>query len=110
MPAPDKVAVTSAEGFYASALGRAERLRLPKARTAEGIDDEIALLRLRLHRLAKDHPDQLELLLKGVNSLVRAVALKYKLSGRPEDDLWQNVVGVLKGIGGILDPERFDEV
>lgn len=97
-------------GFYSSALSRAERMHLSKARAQAGLDEEIALLRVRLHRLAQEHPEQFELLLKGINSLVRAVAARYKLSDRPAEDLTKNIVGVLKGIGGALEPERFGEL
>ncbi len=100
----------SAAGFYSSALSRAERMRLPKARLAEGMDEEIALLRVRLHRVADQQPEQCNLLLKGVNALVRAVALKYKLSDKPAEDLSKNIAGVLRGIGGALEPERFGEL
>ncbi len=103
-------ATDSAAGFYSSALSRAERMRLPKARATEGLDEEIALLRVRLYRLAQEHPEQLELLLKGVGTLIRVVALKYKLSGKPADDLSSSITGVLKGIGGALEPERFGDV
>lgn len=109
MLASDRPAA-SASDFYASALSRAERTRLPKARAAEGLDEEIALLRVRLHSVAREHPEQLELLLKGVNSLVRAVALKYKLSDKPAEDLSKNIAAVLRGIGGALEPERFGEL
>ena len=108
---PDKhEPAASASGFYSSALSRAERMRLPKARMAEGLDEEVALLRVRLHSLAQEHPDQLDLLLKGVNALVRAVAMKYKLSDKPAEDLSRNIMGVLKGIGVALEPERFGEL
>ena len=100
----------SAAGFYSSALTHAERMRLPKAKATEGLDEEIALLRVRLHRLAQEHPEQLELLLKGVGTLIRVVALKYKLSGKPADDLSSSITGVLNGIGGALEPERFSDV
>ena len=96
-----------AAGFYASALSRAERLRLPKARRTEGLDEEISLLRVRLHRMAKEEPEKFELLLKGVTALSRLVALKYKLSDRPAEELSKNIAGVLRGIGGALEPERF---
>ena len=100
---------TSASGFYGSALSRAERMRLPKARVAEGLDEEIALLRVRLHRVAQQHPEQFELLLKGVNSLARAVALRYKLSDKPAEELSKNIAAVLEGIGKELAPEHFSE-
>ena len=77
---------------------------------AEGLDEEIALLRVRLHRLTQEHPGQFELLLNGVNTLVRAVATKYKLSDKPTEDLSKNIAGALQGIGTALEPERFGEV
>ncbi|MBI4338788.1 MAG: hypothetical protein HY680_02405 [Chloroflexi bacterium] len=96
--------------FYASALSHAERLRLPKARSMQGLDEEIALLRVRLHRAAQEHPEQFELLLKGVSVLVRLVAARYRLSDRPAEELSQSILGVIRGIGGTLEPERFGDV
>ena len=97
-----------AEDFYASALTEAERVRLRTAKSIEGLDQEIALLRLRLHGLAQEHPEDVEKLRKGVETLVKAVALKYRLSRKAEKDLYENLVGVLRGIGGALWPEAFD--
>lgn len=97
-------------GFYADALSQAERIRLPQARQIEGLDDEIALLRVRLGSLAAEHPENIELLLKGIGVLVRAVAARYRLSKKAENDLYQSVLGVLRGIGGALHPEGFDGV
>ena len=99
-----------ASGFYESALSRAERARLPKARATEGLDEEIALLRVKLHHLATEEPEKFDLLLKAVTALARLVALKYKLSDRPTEELSKNIAGVLRGIGGALEPERFDGV
>ena len=98
-----------AAGFYDQALDAAERVRLPRAREIEGLDEEIALLRVRLSRLVEEHPENMELLLKGIGMLVRAVGTRYRLSPRAEDDLYQNMLGVIKGIGGALHPEGFDE-
>jgi hypothetical protein len=93
--------------FYADALSEAERLRLPKARSVAGLEEEIALLRVRLFRAVQEHPEQLELLLKGVNVLVRLAALRYKLSDKPAQELAKSIEGVLRGVGGALYPERF---
>ena len=73
-------------GFYEESLSRAERVRLSKARRVDGLDEEIALLRVLLSRLAEEHPEKLELLLKGIGLVVRAVAIKYKLSPQSERD------------------------
>lgn len=101
-----KQPVTEPEGFYVQALSQAERVRLSKAHEMEGLDEEIALLRVRLLRLAEEHPEKLELLYKGVDLLIKAVAARYRLSKKSEDDLYQNVLGVLRGIGDTLWPEE----
>ena len=90
---------SKAPGFYTEALSAAERMRLPKARDVEGIDEEIALLRVRLFQFAKEHPDQLDLLLKGVTLLVRAVTTKYQLSPKAKKDLTESIEGIINGIG-----------
>lgn len=93
---------TDLEGFYQEALSQAERLRLPRARQVKGLDEEIALLRLRLLSHAKEHPEEFELMLKGVALLVRAVATRYRLSPAAQQDLEQSMAGVLNGIGRSL--------
>lgn len=99
-----------ARSFYASALSEAEQALLPEARKLEGIDEEIALLRVRLSRVLTEEPENTKLLLEGVRLLVGAVAAKYRLSKKAEGDLYQSVLGVLRGIGGVLWPEGFDVV
>ena len=96
------------EGFYNEALSQAEKVRLSRAKQIQGLDEEIALLRVRLGRLAKEQPENLDLLIKGIGMLVRAVSVKYKLSPRSEKDLYQSLLGVLEGVGSVLLPERLD--
>jgi hypothetical protein len=98
----------SPQAFYSRALSRAERLRLAEARELQGLDEEIALLRVKLQRLAEEHPERLDLLFKGVGLLVRAVSTRYKLSPSSQEDLAASIAGVLKGIGGVLGLEEHD--
>lgn len=102
----DNGARAEVQDFYAQALSRAERLRLARAKEVEGVDQEIALLRVKLQQLAGRHPDKLDLLFKGVNLLLRAVATRYRLSPRAEDDLSRSIAGVLSGIGSALGLEE----
>jgi len=107
--APSKTrAKGRAKSFYAQALSQAERLLLDNAREVEGLDEEIALLRVRLSSLAAQEPENLELLVKGIGMLVRAVSAKYRLSKQAEHDLYDSVLGVLRGIGGALGLEGFN--
>ena len=95
-------------GFYAEALSEAERIRLPEAREIEGLDEEIALLRVRLSTMLSEHPENTELILKGVGMLVKAVATKYRLSKKAKENLADAITEVLKEVGGALYPEGFD--
>ena len=94
--------------FYASAVNEAEKLRLPEALEIEGLDQEIALLRVRLNRLASEDPDNTALLFKGIELLTRAVAAKYRLSKKSTEDLSDAIEGVLKGVGGAMGLEGFN--
>ncbi|MDO8531414.1 MAG: hypothetical protein Q7T26_04485 [Dehalococcoidia bacterium] len=98
----------AAPGFYEAALSEAERVRLPRARKVQGLDAEIALLRVRLERLAREHPENVEMLLKGINVLVRAVAVKYRLSPKAEKDLASSLAGALRSVGAALGLEGMD--
>ena len=93
--------------FYASVITEAERLRLPDALKIEGLDHEIALLRVRLGRLAEEQPENTALLFKGIELLVKAVAARYRLSKKSKDDLSEAIEGVLTGVGGALGLEGF---
>lgn len=90
------------KGFYAEALSEAERIRLPEAREIEGLDEEIALLRVKLTSTLEEQPDNLPLMLRAVDLLVKAVAAKYRLSQKSQENLAQAIDGVLKEIGAAL--------
>jgi len=96
-----------AQGFYAKALGEAERRELPEARQMEGLDEEIAVMRVRLQRALKERPGDVQLISKGLDLLVKAVAAKYRLSPKARKDLSDSIAGVVQGIGMALYPEGF---
>ena len=93
--------------FYRGALSRAERVRLSEAGEVEGLDQEVALLRLKLRQLLEQDPAKVDLLFKRVNLLVTAVATRYRLSPQSRDDLSESVAAVVKDIGNQLLPEGF---
>ena len=86
-------------GFYAQALSEAEQVLLPEAREIEGLDEEIALLRVKLSRAIEAQPDNMALMLRAVDLLVKAVAAKYRLSKKSREDLADAINEVLKEIG-----------
>ncbi len=95
---------SSVRDFYRRALTEAEQLELDGARELEGLEEEIAVLRVRLQTALQEKPEDLELLTKGVEVLVKAVGAQYRLSPRARKDLADNVAAVLNSLGDQLLP------
>jgi hypothetical protein len=89
--------------FYAEALTEAERLELARAQEVEGLDEEMAVLRVRLKRALQEHPQDLALIAKGVDMLVKAVAARYKLSRKARRDLADNLANLIESMGELLE-------
>jgi hypothetical protein len=94
--------------FYGSALEAAERIALEQAAEVEGLDEEIAVLRVKLRDVLQRQPEDLPLMLRGIELLVKAVSARYRLSKEAEGDLSESIAGVVRGVGGLLMPEAFE--
>jgi hypothetical protein len=95
-----------ARNFYRHSVDRAERLDLERAHKVEGLDDEIALTRVRLKRAIEEHPEDMQLLAMGMDILVRAVATRYRLSPKSRKDLADSLAATLNSLGDqLLPPE-----
>ena len=95
-------ATDAARSFYKEALTEAERSDLPVALEMDDLDQEIALLRLRLRSAIEQRPDDLALMFKGIELLARAVATRYRLSKRSERDLASSLGNVVRSLGDLL--------
>ncbi|MEX2159561.1 MAG: hypothetical protein WEB04_09195 [Dehalococcoidia bacterium] len=99
--------------LYFDALRAAESIVLSDAVKTEGLDDEIALLRTKIHeslRLGKDGEEmdnekEMKLVLRSMDVLARMVATRYRLSTNAKDDLAAHIVGLVRGIGDQFFPE-----
>jgi uncharacterized membrane protein YccC len=98
------------QSFYHAALSEAERDDLPLAREVPGVDEEIAVLRLRLRSALQEHPEDLPLMLKGIELLVRALSASYRLSKDAKADLSASLRGVLEEVGGRIYPEGLGDI
>jgi hypothetical protein len=98
-----------ARDFYGSALNEAEQREFEAASEIEGIDGEIALLRLRLRDALQRHPEDLSLMLRGMALLVKAVAARYRLSKKDEANLSESLANVIRGAGAVFMSEATDE-
>ncbi len=98
-----------ARDFYGSALDSAERIEFERAADIEGLDEEIALLRTKLRGALAERPSDLPLMLRGIELLVKAVSARYRLSKKAERELADSLGNVLRGVGGLLLPEAFED-
>ncbi len=93
--------------FYERALSAAEREALDEARALRGIDEEVALLRLRLRDALEGQPEDWDVLLGGVRLLIQALLAQRRLSGQQAEDLSESLVVLLEGFGegmrGVID-------
>jgi hypothetical protein len=87
-------------GFYAKTLTEAERLDLQVAAEIDGIDDEIALLRVKIKGALEKDPDNIAVLLDASETLARLVKLRYGLTAKDGHSIQENIVKVLKELGG----------
>lgn len=93
-----KAAKGRKRSFYSQALDEAEKLELEEARGVEGIDEEIAILRVKLRELIAEQPQRLELHLKVASTIARLVVTRYNISKEQKKSLKEAVTRVLTEI------------
>jgi len=82
-------------GFYSRALSEAEKLDLEQASFVEGVDQEIALLRVKLLDLVENSPDRLDLQLEAANTIARLIRTRYQISREQKKSLKEAIHKVL---------------
>ena len=85
-------------GFYSRALSEAEKVELEEASLVEGIDQEIAFLRLKLKELAEHEPDRIDLHLEAANTIARLVRTRYQISKEQKKSLKEAIHKVLADV------------
>jgi hypothetical protein len=85
-------------GFYSQALSEAEKLELEEARGVEGIDEEIAILRVKLRELIVAKPERFDLHLKLATTIARLVTTRYNITKEQKKSLKEAVTRVLTEI------------
>ena len=97
-------------GFYAKVLDEAEQFDLELATGVEGIDDEIALLRVKIKSLLERDPENIKLMMQATNTLAGLVKTNYNISKEDKKGLKEAIANVLKdvalplgiGIGAVI--------
>ena len=82
-------------GFYSRVLSREEQQDLEQAILTDGLDEEIALLRVKLKSLLKYDPENVKLIMQATNTLARLIRTRYRI-GRDDK------IGLKDAIGNVL--------
>jgi len=85
-------------GFYSQVLNESEQLQLEQARGIEGIDEEIAILRVKLRTLIDKQPDRLDLHFEAANTIARLVRTRYSITKEQKNSLKEAITKVLTDI------------
>jgi len=94
----EKSTVSPMPAFYARALDEAELLDFELASGVEGIDDEIALLRVKIKSLLEHDPENIRLLVQITNALTRLVKTRYKITKEQKKGLKEAIGNVLRDV------------
>jgi hypothetical protein len=95
--------------FYAEALQPADRDDLAEAASMRGLDQEIAVLRVRVRRLLSERPDDVALAVRSIDLLVRAVAASARIASDDSHEALDRVTAELDGIVALIEDATGEE-
>ena len=85
-------------GFYSRVLDEEERLDFEQATRADGLDEEIALLRVKLKSVLRHDPENMKLITQATDALVRLIKAKYNIGKGDRKGLKDAIENVLKNV------------
>jgi hypothetical protein len=100
--APDAPPPALVAQFYRSVVDDAAELL--EADEVQGLDRELALLRVRLRKELLDGPPDHALLLKSIETIAKVVSARYRISKKRTEDLAGSVADVLARMTDALLP------
>ncbi|HEY92322.1 MAG TPA: hypothetical protein G4O17_01065 [Dehalococcoidia bacterium] len=89
---------TGKHSFYSKVLDEAEKLDFELASGVEGIDDEIALLRVKIKSLLENDPENIRLIMQVTNALERLVRTRYNITKEQRKGLKEAIGNVLRDV------------
>jgi len=85
-------------GFYSKVLEEADQLDFELASGVEGIDDEIALLRVKIKSILEKDPENVRLIMQATNALARLVKTRYNITKEQKKGLKEAIGNVLRDV------------
>jgi len=96
--APEGNQYARKHGFYSHVLSESERADYEMATRVEGIDEEIALMRVKIKTLVQIDPENIRLIMQSINALSRLISTKFNLRKDDKQGLKEAIGNVLKDI------------
>ncbi|MFC2066884.1 hypothetical protein ACFLUO_07570 [Chloroflexota bacterium] len=101
------------QNFYSQVLDEADKLDFELASGVNGIDDEIALLRVKIKSILEDEPKNIKQLVEITNALERLIRTRYRITKEQRKGLKEAIGIVLRdialplgiGVGTIIDKQ-----
>ena len=85
-------------GFYFKVFDGAEQLDFELASGVNGIDDEIALLRVKIKSSLENDPENIKLIMEATNVLSRLVKTRYNITKEQKKGLKEAIGNVLRDV------------
>jgi uncharacterized protein YjcR len=85
-------------GFYSRVMDEAEMLDMEAAADVSGIDDEIALLRVKIKSVLERDPENIKLIMQATNTLAGLVRTRYNITRQQRKGLREAIGNVLRDV------------
>ena len=85
-------------GFYSRVLDEAEKLDYETAAGVEGIDDEIALLRVKIKSVLEKDPENVKLIMQATNTLAGLVRTRFNTTREQQKGLREAIGKVIREV------------
>ncbi len=85
-------------GFYAKVLDEAGQFDFELASGVNGIDDEIALLRVKIKSILENDPENIRLIMQATNTLAGLVKTRYNIAKEQKKGLKEAIGNVLRDV------------
>jgi hypothetical protein len=85
-------------GFYAHVMDEADLIDFKLAAGVNGIDDEIALLRMMIKSILEREPENIKVIMDAANTLARLLKIRFDISKEQKKGLKEVIGNVLRDI------------
>ena len=85
-------------GFYSKVMDEAEKADFELAMEVDGIDEEIALLRVKIKSLVQYDPHNIRFIMQAIDSIGRLIRTRFSISKNDKKGLMDAIGNVLKDI------------